>query len=206
MIDVNLSMNNTNNEKGDSMNWQFPLKNWAYEIPRTDHPGGFRTTRRNHVHEGVDLYTPVMTKVYAVEDGTVVAVEQFTGAWAEPPSAWWNNTEAVLIEGVSGVVVYGEILIHDTIEVDAKVQAGQYIGYVVQVLKHDKGRPQSMLHLELYRIGTRKSHAWKIDPKRLTRIGDRPIGLLDPTPYLINADRIFIGKDSATITEKEENI
>jgi hypothetical protein len=37
-----------------------------------------------------------------------------------------------------------------------------------------------MLHLELYRHGTRAAVWWRLDEPR-------PANLLDPTPYLLNA-------------------
>lgn len=145
-----------------------------------DHPGAFGHVRRNHVHEGVDLYCPEGTPVHAVEDGVVVAVIDFTGTAAEPPSPWWRDTQAVLVEGETGVVVYGEIAPGADIRVGVRFDAGDAIGRVVQVLAKDKGRPMTMLHLELHRHGTRDAYEW-------TEGGGAPESLRDPTPHLMEA-------------------
>jgi len=128
------------------------------------------------VHTGVDLYTPVGTKVYAVEEGVIVGVELFTGKDAGSP--WYNETEAILVSGKSGVVLYGEVEIQEDLEVGQKVLAGQLLGTVQAVLKEDKGNGCSMLHFELYRKGT-KSSVWWHHGK------EQPKNLLDPTQSLL---------------------
>ena len=47
-------------------------------LPLPPHVGSFGFNRRNHTHEGVDLYCPTGTPVCAVEDGRVVAVVPFS--------------------------------------------------------------------------------------------------------------------------------
>jgi murein DD-endopeptidase MepM/ murein hydrolase activator NlpD len=138
------------------------------------HPGAFAFKRANHIHEGVDLYCFEGSPVSAVEDGVVVGVQWFTGEKANPPSPWWHNTQAVLVEGSSGVVVYGEILTART--VGQEVKAGDLMGVVKKVLKINKGRPMSMLHLELHQHGTRDTFEW---------LDERPASLLDPTAFLL---------------------
>jgi murein DD-endopeptidase MepM/ murein hydrolase activator NlpD len=141
-----------------------------------DHPGSFGYKRKHHYHEGVDLYCPEGTPVAAVEFSVVVAVVPFTGAHATPPSPWWHNTWAVLLEGESGVVVYGEINpLYDYWPGD-RIEAGEIIGHVTPVLIEDKGRPQSMLHLELHKPGTKDVVEW---------VNERPETLLDPTEHLL---------------------
>lgn len=140
------------------------------------HPGAFGAIRKNHIHEGVDLYCPEGMTVSAVEEGVVVAVMPFTGSIAVPPNPWWHDTHAVLVEGSTGVVVYGEIT--PAVKVGDTVTQGQAIGWVKQVLKVDKGRPMSMLHMELHVHGTRDAYEWPVE-------GPKPTSLLDPTPYLL---------------------
>lgn len=148
-------------------------------IPVGDaHPGAFGFVRANHVHEGVDLYCPEGTPVHAVEDGTVVAIIPFTGPSAEPPSPWWHDTLAVLVEGSSGVVVYGEVDIGTGIVIGSRLKAGEPFAHVVRVLRKDKGRPTAMLHLELHVPGTRDAFEW-------TQDAGRPASLLDPTDRLL---------------------
>jgi murein DD-endopeptidase MepM/ murein hydrolase activator NlpD len=152
------------------------LKKFEIAIPLAPHPGSFAFVRKHHIHEGVDLYCPEGTPVTAVEDGTVVAVLPFTGAKAS--SSYWSDTDAVLVEGRTGVVVYGEI--STTLTVGQMIKAKNLIGCVKTVLIHDKGRPMAMLHLELHKHGTRDAPEW---PRR----GERPNTLLDPTWFLLNA-------------------
>lgn len=117
------------------------------------HPGSFLFPRRFDVHSGIDLYAPMGTPVHAMEGGRVIQVSWFTGQNAETP--WWRDTRAVYVKGESGILVYGEI--QEVVEEGSEVAAGQVIGCVVPVLKRWKGRPMSMLHLELYKkewIGT----------------------------------------------------
>lgn len=160
-------------------------------LPIGDHPGAFGVVRKNHVHEGVDLYAPEGTVVRAVEAGTVVAVMPFTGEHAGLP--WWENTWVVMVEGRSGVVCYGEIVPcsdlrgpYDVLPYlefkcayfRTSVKAGDPIGSIKRVLKTDKGRPTSMLHLELHVTGSRSCPEWYQE-------SGKPGVLQDPTPYLL---------------------
>lgn len=144
-------------------------------LPMSPHPGSFGFVRRHHTHEGVDLYAPEGTPVSCVEAGVVVRVEDFTGPAAQTP--WWLDTQAVFVEGESGVVVYGEIRPLEGIEEGVRVLQGQALGVVVPVLRRDKGRPGTMLHIELHRPGTREAPAWDLT---------RPSSLLDPTEHLLS--------------------
>jgi len=146
-------------------------------LPLPPHPGAFGVQRRFHVHEGVDLYCAAGTPVTAVEAGVVVAIIPFTGPKAGFPH--WLDTDAVLVEGVSGVVAYGEIVPAGGLAVGLSIAAGQLVGHVTRVLAKDKGRPMSMLHLELHAPGTRDCPEWTIEK-------GRPVTLLDPTPFLLD--------------------
>lgn len=159
----------------DSMSFQ-TMKVMTTGVPvGPNHPGAFGAVRKNHRHEGVDIYVPQGTPVYAVEDGEVVAVENFTGESADPPSPWWRDTKAIMVKGASGTVLYGEVL--PTLDVGQPVYAGEIVGFVLTVLKKDKGRPMSMLHLELYEeVAT---------PAIWAPAHEQPTGLCDPTPYLL---------------------
>lgn len=151
------------------MRW--PLVGIPPSLPSGE--GAFGAVRRHDVHTGVDLYCPDGTPVVAIEDGLVVAVLPFTGPAAGSP--WWASTEAVLVEGDSGVWVYGEVA--PAVLPGTDVRAGDGIGRVVRVLRHDKGLPTSMLHVERYAPGTRDVVWW--------RHGEPiPDGLRDPTPGL----------------------
>jgi hypothetical protein len=152
------------------------------EIPvGKHHPGAFGVERRNHVHEGVDLYAQAGDAVYAMMDGVVVDVQPFTGPSAGSP--WWQDTDGVVIEHTSCVLIYGELRPAAGIIPGVLVREGDILGYVTTVLSEDKGRPMNMLHLERYVSGVTTSCG--IWPKG----SPRPFGLEDPTDLLLNAAR-----------------
>lgn len=153
--------------------WTFPLPQYQANLPLKGNPGAFGTPRRYDIHTGVDLYCPVGTPVLAVESGLVVLINLFTGPIAGSP--WWHETSFVAIRGLSGVVVYGEI--SPKVQVGQSVTAGDTIGFVQQVLTKDKGKPMTMLHLELYDN--------VIDPVIWKLSETKPLGLLDPTNKLL---------------------
>lgn len=150
---------------------RWPLLDTPSAIP--EGPGAFGAVRRHDVHTGVDLYCPEGTVVVAIERGFVVAIVPFTGPAADSP--WWEPTVAVLVEGPSGVVLYGEIA--PIVTAGTPVSAGDPLGHVVRVLRHDKGHPTAMLHLERYVAGVREPVWWRLGE-------DQPGVLLDPTPLL----------------------
>lgn len=163
--------------------WKCPLKPMP-SIPVGSHPGAFGAVRKYDIHTGVDLYTEVGTPVRAVESGVVKSVIPFTGIDADSP--WWLPTDAVLVEGTSGVVVYGELT--SLIQTGTTVNAGDIIGSVQRVLRTNKlenieGHLPSMLHLELYEHGTLEPVWWRLHEKR-------PASLLDPTPFLVEAQPV----------------
>lgn len=131
--------------------------------------------RRYDRHTGVDLYAPEGSQVLACEDGIVVGSGQFTGP--EVGSPWWNPTSYVAVKGATGIILYGEL--DQERWVGASLLRGDLVGRVKRVLRHDKGRPMSMLHLELY-----SSFLVPVDWKRNE---NQPVNLLDPTPYLKGA-------------------
>ena len=81
-----------------------------------------------------------------------------------------------MVEGSSGVVLYGEIKVNKKIKIGDVIDQGQKIGKVKTVLKKFKGNPKSMLHIELYKHGEKTAVEAKIE-KDLKK-------LKDPTPYL----------------------
>lgn len=159
------------------------------EIPIGSHLGAFGTQRRYHCHEGVDLYCNEGDSVYAIEDGEIILIEDFTGQKAN--SDWWNDTMAVHIKGMSGIINYGEVTPVDTLLEGHKIKQGDLIGYVTTVLKKDKGRPMSMLHLELYKpeFGSRRGVTWNVgEPK--PKYLKNPTELLKSCMKTLNKERI----------------
>lgn len=153
------------------MKW--PLKNKIAILPNEGSPGDFGYKRAFYVHSGIDLYCSDLQTVQAMESGVVVHIENFTGPNADPPSPWWLETWSVLIEGVSGVIGYCELKPLDHIKVGTVVAEGEVFAAITPVLKKDKGWGRSMLHLELYKIGTKHHVTWLLDTRR-------PLELLNP--------------------------
>lgn len=147
------------------------------EVPIGNHDGAFGFMRKHDVHTGVDLYCDNLAKVYAIECGTVVAILDFTGPKADSP--WWNDTRAILIEGNSGVFVYGEVQEREGLKIGDNVECGDVLGEVVTVLQKDKGKPMTMLHLELYEHKFRDVVWWNLGK-------EKPEPLLDPTNILMS--------------------
>lgn len=144
-----------------------PLEEMPY-VPYHGDVGAFGVDRKYDVHTGVDLYCEEGTAVYAMEDSYMVSVPYFTGERAGSP--WWEDTYAVMLAGKSGVLLYGEIEVVAGVS-RSGVCAGQLLGYVKRVLKKDKGRPMSMLHMERYVQGTEVHvRSWElgvVQPKQL---------------------------------------
>lgn len=151
-------------------------------LPMGTHPGSFGFPRKHHVHEGVDLYVPEGTLVYACEPGIFRGFFQFTGP--EVGSPWWRTTFAALIELADGsAALYGEIApFAFNIPDGYPVGEGNILGCVTPVLRTDKGRPMTMLHFERYAAPTVNAAEWH-------RGEPQPAGLLDPTEYLLRAAR-----------------
>lgn len=156
----------------------FPIKDYKYEIPQGEALGAFGVKRKFDTHTGVDLYCNEGDWVHAIEDGTIIAIEPFTGEIAGFP--WWNDTYAVAIKGVSGIINYGEIYPRVGWYVGYKIKEGEIIGHVIPVLKEDKGKvpSTSMLHLELYTKYDGRWVEWTLNTPQ-------PDNLLDPTNLLL---------------------
>lgn len=153
-----------------------PLNPMPVDIPGHGHPGGFGTPRKFDVHTGIDLYCENNADVFAIESGTVAAIVGFTGPTAG--SSWWNETDAIIIKSNKDgkYIVYGEVIARCS--VGDEVEAGDFIGRVVTVLKKDKGLPMNMLHLEYYDTD------FDLDPVVWNLNEPQPKSLLHPGPLL----------------------
>lgn len=159
-------------------------KNVKCSVPIYPHPGSFGARRKHEIHTGVDLYVPIMTKVYPIEDGIVTAIVPFTGPHAG--SDWWKNTWAILVHGRTGTFVYGEIEPDESVSVGMKVKGGEtQLGRVIPVIKHVKETTISttMLHIELLN-GFSTVEAPMIDHSG-NNLAEDFQNVLDPTLILI---------------------
>ncbi len=155
----------------------FPLSNYKYSIPQGDDLGAFAVGRKHDVHTGVDLYCEQYDKVYAIEDGVIIAIAPFTGKLAGYP--WWNDTLAIVVHGASGYVNYGELYPNVELREGDRIREGTELGFVMPVLMKDKGKvpSTSMLHMELYSSFNGEFAEWLLGE-------EKPPYLEDPTPLL----------------------
>jgi phosphopantothenoylcysteine decarboxylase len=146
------------------------------------HPGWFGSVRRHDIHAGFDLYCRELKSVYSFEDGEVVSIGDFTGE--EVGSPWWYRTQYVSVKGKSGIIVYGEIGVHEELKVGQKIGTRHYLGHVKRVLKKEPKEfislhKMDMLHIELltHDAPVNFIEEWKHGE-------DRPTYLKDPSAYL----------------------
>jgi len=156
-----------------NISWKDPLPVVCWSLPIGKyHPAGFGYSKYSNIHSGVDLYVPQHTPVHSVETGTVVNILNFTGPFSFYPSL--NPTQLLMIEGVSGVVLYGAIEVLEDIKVGQLIETGCKIAHVISAIEE-----QPMLHIELHKNGTKLPSAWK-------QGHSQPKSLLDPTSYLLS--------------------
>lgn len=155
------------------------LKENELEIPYGNHPGAFGFKRKNHIHEGIDIYCKENDIVLSLTNGKVIDINYFTGDVVNSP--WWNTTQYIAIEYKEYVVVYGELIVDKNINIGDNILENQELGYITPVLKKVKNnRPINMLHLELY------NKKYYTEPKEW--LDEKPKGLLDP---FILIEKIF---------------
>lgn len=162
--------------------WKKDWENQCIGFPSEKHPGCFGFKRKHHYHEGIDFYVPLGHRIYSGWDGQIVSVFQLTGAAVG--SDWWEDSWACMIQSDSYYWMLGE-LSFETIIVHPgeNIRKGQFIGCVGKVLKKDKGRPQTMLHLQCHTLNSQQDDwaaLWS-DYKQ------KPNGLIDPTVCLMQS-------------------
>jgi len=171
--------------RGGEKEWAFPLfpQDLTNMVRLTSEYGVFGFKRSYYYHQGVDLYVRGEAPIMSVEDGVVVSIVDFTGP---PDHPHWLFTRAVMIQGASGVVCYGEMAPKGWVEVGSIIEEGEKIGNVSPVIPEGLERPdifghsRYMLHLELYSDGTSEPVSWHHEDTR-------PSNLLDPTDRLLSS-------------------
>ena len=148
------------------------------EIPIGNHPGAFNFKRKNHYHEGVDLYAQNNEPIYNIKDAIIINIHPFTGKNANSP--WWEDTFCVLTKSSTCYFLYGEIIPNPLLKIGDFIKEGALIGKIKTVLKKDKGLPMSMLHLECYDINFNISSGFPGNS-----LNSLPQWVLDPTPFLL---------------------
>lgn len=178
--------------------WLWPLEgDDVRSLPEDDSvfDGTFGFERKYETHSGVDLYCNEGQIARAVDDGRVILVPDFTGENAGSP--WWHPTKAVVVDHGDGkFVVYGELEPWATIRPGVSVRRGQPLGRVLRVRKEARGKPTTMLHLELWASEATVMATYEGERATVAcdwpRGGERPSGLLDPTPWLALAKEEWV--------------
>lgn len=119
----------------------------------------------SHHHKGVDIHAPEGAPVVAPTDGTVLS----DSGWSGP------NTRGVMFQSDGGpVLVFGAVApgsYRD--DFPYRVKRGEKIA---EIGRYPGG--STMLHLELYKVGTRKRVVWPWGTPQ-------PETLVNPHPYLL---------------------
>lgn len=170
--------------------WPVP-ESYNKTLPKNGDPGAFWEKRNDRFHCGTDIYAPTGSIVVAAESGIVIDSGVFTSPKNKP---YWNETFYVSVKSENGVIFkYAEL---DEIfpKVGDKIDAGDGIGKVGEVLNEEKvnyeapfyirelagAKRFSMLHLELY-----KAPISEIKPYLGGNFygKGRPDSLIDPNEY-----------------------
>jgi murein DD-endopeptidase MepM/ murein hydrolase activator NlpD len=110
-------------------------------IPRNeDVPGhnvikGYSAPSGRRVGDGVDLFVPAGTPVYAMHEGTIIRMAEPEGRLG---CLYIENRELGVL------TVYAHLNVKDALRVGDEVEEGQVIGHVNRQLKHPH------LHLEMW--------------------------------------------------------
>lgn len=162
--------------KEETIGISFPLS----FIPKESYKTGARKFASNRSkgrkHAGCDLYAPVGTHIYAMEDGEIIAHRGF-----------YLNTNQIIVKHESFIARYGEVKpngkgIVSGLKVGSKVKKGQHIGYVGELV-FESGTIMSMLHLELYKGSSSGKLSNNLFPYK------RRSDLINPTEILDEAQK-----------------
>ena len=149
--------------------YEFPFKTRPAESYKTGMRRFGSNRKKGRLHAGCDLYAPVGTAIYAMDDGEVLKDVYF----------FYLGTYALEVKHTNFVARYGEIKgVAAGIKKGTKIKKGQLIAYVGEL----KGLNMSMLHLELY-SGTGSGPLTVRGNKPYQRRSD----LIDPTSILDSA-------------------
>lgn len=85
--------------------------------------GWYGEKRKDHVHNGIDIATPIGTPIKAIADGTICATGTATGY------GYWVAINHGQVNGVQVTSEYGHILPKRVVSYGQKVKQGQIIAY-----------------------------------------------------------------------------
>jgi len=163
-----------------------------YRRGKNQKSGSFLEKRTDRIHCGIDLYAPKKTEVFAVENGTIHSISEFTNPNQIP---YWNITYEIILHAESTYYFRYAELDEVFVKKNDSVSEGDVIASVGQVLNPDKideHQPHyiqqlakdgklSMLHFEMYDQAPERSKDY-LGGNWFTK--DKPRGLCDPTSFL----------------------
>lgn len=169
----------------------YPLPK-KYSFSKDQSSGLFLEKRGDRVHCGIDLYAPVKTPVFAVDDGIIRLTSEFS---SPHQTAYWNTTYEIILEAESSYFFRFAELSTVFVKKEENVSAGDKIGLVGQVLnpkKINEHQPPyiqqlknkntlSMLHFEMYNRYPEKSKHY-LGGNWFAK--KKPPGLCNPTEFL----------------------
>ncbi|MBS3778170.1 MAG: M23 family metallopeptidase [Candidatus Thermoplasmatota archaeon] len=169
----------------------YPLPK-PFRFSKNQESGLFLKERTDRIHCGIDVYAPLKTPVFAVNNGLIRKIAEFT---SPQQTEYWNTTYEIILESETNYFFRYAELDRVLVNENDMVIAGDRIGLVGQVLNPDKIRKKhpkyiqklaikdklSMLHFEMYDCFPENSDNylggnWFADGK--------PKGLCDPGLFL----------------------
>lgn len=153
-----------------------PAESWTVE-PRKF--GAWREGGR--LHGACDLYAPVGTPVYAIQDGLIGTVCGYPVTWPHP-YVFYKGSYALEVTSHdgSGIWRYCELMFLPAMRVGHGVKEGDLLGHIADLGNDSAGRKMpSMLHLELYS----KTAQGALSISGFNKYGRRA-DLVDPTELL----------------------
>jgi len=134
-------------------------KNYQFEI---NDKYSFGAVKKENIHTGIKLHCADRF-IYTIESGKIINILPYFKTSGN------NKLYSVMIEGESGVFLYGGIRPSRYLKIGNYVDRQHYIG---EALLHHNSK--LMLHLELYKYGT-------VEPVQWLTTENKPSNLLDPT-------------------------
>ncbi|KYK23645.1 hypothetical protein AYK25_06575 [Thermoplasmatales archaeon SM1-50] len=176
--------------------WPVP-NSYSKNIPINGYPGSFWEDRDDRRHCGIDIYAPEWSDVIAIENGKVINIGLFTSSLWVP---YWNTTYYILIKNTTSYICKYAELRDVNVHIDEKVNSGQLIGHVGQVLNSQnitkespsyikrllRKKKLSMLHLELLKVPVINIEEYLGGNWYGSK---KPSYLVDPTSYLSSIRR-----------------
>jgi len=160
-------------QPGLSPLWPLPRSRRRWRPSSFGQARPFGSSKPTRAHEGIDIRAKEGDPVLAPTDGTVIGVQ----GWDGP------NTRGLLFQSWGGpVLVFGAVKPGSYPKPGtpaATVKRGEKIA---EIGRYPGG--STMLHFEVWKVGTTKRKPWPWRPTQAERDAVRPAALVNPQKYL----------------------